>query len=32
MKHGLNNIDYENFHEIVLSFLNAHPPLKKETP
>ena len=30
MKHGLNNIDYENFHEIVLSFLNAHPPLKKK--
>ena len=30
MKH-LNNIDYENFHEIVLSILNAHAPLKKKT-
>ena len=30
MKHDLNNIDYENFHEIVLSVLNAHPPLKKK--
>ena len=30
MKHGLNNIDYENFHEIVLSILNAHAPLKKK--
>ena len=30
IKHNLNNIDYENFHEIVLSILNAHAPLKKE--
>ena len=30
MKHGLNNIDYENFHEIVLSILNAHAPFKKK--
>ena len=25
-----DNIDYENFHEIVLSILNAHAPLKKK--
>ena len=31
MKHDLNNIDYENFHEIVLSILNAHAPLKRNT-
>ena len=30
MKHDLNNIDYENFHEIVLSILNTHTPLKKK--
>ena len=30
MKHDLNNVDYENFHEIVLSILNAHAPLKKK--
>ena len=30
MKHNLNNMDYENFHEIVLSILNAHAPLKKK--
>ena len=30
IKHNLNNIDYENFHEIVLSILNAHAPLKKK--
>ena len=30
MKHDLNNIDYENFQEIVLSILNAHAPLKKK--
>ena len=30
MKHDLNNIDYENFQEIVLSILNAHVPLKKK--
>ena len=30
MKHGLNNIDYDNFHKIVLSILNAHAPLKKK--
>ena len=30
MKHDLNNIDYEDFHEIVLSILNAHAPLKKK--
>ena len=30
MKHDLNNIDYENFHDkIVLSIFNAHAPLKK---
>ena len=32
MKHDLNNIDYENVHEIVLSILNAHASLRKETP
>ena len=31
MKHDLNNTDYENFHEVVLSILNAHAPLKKKT-
>ena len=30
MKHDLNNTDYENFHEVVLSILNAHAPLKKK--
>ena len=30
MKNDLNNIDYENFHEIVLSILNAHALLKKK--
>ena len=30
MKHDLNNTDYEIFHEIVLSILNAHAPLKKK--
>ena len=30
MKHDLNNIDYEDFHEIVLSILNANAPLKKK--
>ena len=31
MKHDLNNIDYENFHDkIVLSIFNAHAPLKKK--
>ena len=30
MKHDLNNIDHENFHEIVLSILNAHVPFKKQ--
>ena len=29
-KYDLNNIDYENFPEIVLSILNAHVPLKKK--
>ena len=29
MKHDLNT-DYEDFHEIVLSILNAHAPLKKK--
>ena len=28
MKYDVNNIDYEIFHEIVLSILNAHAPLK----
>ena len=32
MKHDANNIDYEIFHETVLSILNAHAPLKKEAP
>ena len=31
MKHDLNNIDYEDFHNIVLSILNAHAPFKKNT-
>ena len=31
MKHDLNNIDYEDFHKIVLSILNAHAPLKRNT-
>ena len=30
MKHDLSNIDYENLHEIVLSILNAHAPLKRK--
>ena len=30
MKHDLSNIDYEHFHEIALSILNAHAPLKKK--
>ena len=30
MKHDANNIDYETFHEIVLSILNALAPLKKK--
>ena len=30
MNHDLNNIDYKNFHDIVLSILNAHAPLKKK--
>ena len=30
MKHDLNNIDYENFHENRLSILNAHASLKKK--
>ena len=30
MKHDLNNIDYEIFHETVLSILNAYAPLKKK--
>ena len=30
MKHDLNNIDYVNFHEIVLSILNARALLKKK--
>ena len=29
MKHDLNNIDHENFHEIALSILHANAPLKK---
>ena len=28
MKHDLNNIDYENFHETVLSILDAHAPIQ----
>ena len=30
MKHDANYIDYEIFHEIVLSILNAHAHLQKE--
>ena len=30
IKHDLNNVHYEIFHEIVLSILNAHAPLKKK--
>ena len=30
MKHDVNNIDYEFFHEIVLLILTAHVPLKKK--
>ena len=30
IKHDVNNIDYEIFHETVLSILNAHAPLKKK--
>ena len=30
MKHDLNDIDYTNFHEIVISILNARVPLKKK--
>ena len=29
-KHDLNNIDFKNFYEIVLSILDAHAPLKKK--
>ena len=27
MKHDVSNIDYQIFHETVLSILNAHTPL-----
>ena len=30
MKHDLNNMDSENFHEIVLPILNANASLKKK--
>ena len=30
MKHNLNNIDYEIFHEIMLSILKAHATSKKK--
>ena len=30
IEHDLNNIDYENLLEIMLSILNAHAPLKKK--
>ena len=30
MKHDLNNIDYEIFHEVVPAIINAHAPLKKK--
>ena len=30
MKHDVKNIDYEIIHEIVLSILNTHAPLKKK--
>ena len=29
-KYYINNLDYEIFHELVLSILNAHTPLKKK--
>ena len=29
MKHDVSNIDYEIFHETVLSILNAHAPWSK---
>ena len=31
-KNGVNNTDYEFFHETVISIYNAHAPLKKEAP
>ena len=31
-KNDVNNIDYEFFHETVISIYNAHTPLKKEAP
>ena len=31
IKHDVNNIDYVIFHEILLSILNVHGRLKKET-
>ena len=30
MKHDLSNIDYEIFHEMVLSVLNTYAPLKRK--
>ena len=30
IKHDVNNVDYEIFHEIELSILNAHVPIKKK--
>ena len=30
MKHDLNNIDYKNFRDIMLSILNANAPLKEK--
>ena len=31
IRHDVNDMDYYIFHEIVLSILNVHEPLKKET-
>ena len=30
MKHDVSNIDYEIFHETVLSILNTHAPYEKK--
>ena len=29
MKYDFNNIDYEHFHEVMISIVNAHAPSKK---
>ena len=30
MEHHKNNVNYEIFHEIMISIINAHAPLKKK--